>query len=70
MQKNYDLLSPQDKQIYASKMTRFSEEYSDIILNSFKKAEERFTLEQGSKLSYEYGEESYGNEEYYRSQPS
>ena len=48
MQKKYDLLASQDKQIYASKMTRFKEEYTDVK-KSFKKVEERFNSEQDRK---------------------
>ena len=48
MQKKYDLLTPSDKQIYASKMTRFKEEYQEVK-KSFKKVEERFNSEQDRK---------------------
>ena len=48
MQKKYDLLAPSDKQIYASKMTRFKEEYQDVK-RGFKRIEDRFNSENDRK---------------------
>ena len=48
MQKKYDLLAPSDKQIYASKMTRFKEEYQDVK-RGFKRIEDRFNTENDRK---------------------